>query len=122
MEQRKKAIVTAIGSSRMLRMQLQSPSTSIQPEGTQSSSYFIRVAVTRRFAENALNASQMNVRPGGKQPCTRDTLWAGRVQRMVRDDGVVKGLKAVLEERGINTEGMKGDDMRTVLKRLIDFK
>ena len=58
---------------------------------------------------------------GGKQPCMRDTVWAGRVQRMVRDNGVVKGLKAVLDEQGINTEGMKGDDMRTVLSFHDDF-
>lgn len=75
----------------------------------------------KAFAEDALNASRMNVRPGGKQPCMRDTVWAGRVQRMVDDDGVPKGMKAVLEERGVNTEQMRADDMRTVLSFHDDF-
>lgn len=75
----------------------------------------------KAYAENALNASRMNVRPGGKQPCMRDTVWAGRVQKLVRDDGVPKGMKAVLEERGVNTERMKANDMRTVLSFHDDF-
>ena len=37
----------------------------------------------RAFAEDALNARVMNVKPGGAQPCMRDTVWAGRVQKMV---------------------------------------
>ena len=40
--------------------------------------------------EDALNASRMNVRPGGKQPCMRDTVWAGQVQKMVDGKGVPK--------------------------------
>ena len=75
----------------------------------------------KAFAEDALNASRMNMRPGGKQPCMRDTVWAGRVQRMVDDDGVPKGMKAVLEECGVNTEQMRADDMRTVLSFHDDF-
>lgn len=63
------------------------------------------------------------MRPGSKQPCMRDTVWAGRVQRMVDDSGIPKGMKAVLEERGINTERMKADDMRTVIvEKLITDK
>ena len=42
-------------------------------------------------------------------------MWAGHVQRMVDDNGIPKGMKAILEECGINTERMKADDMRTVL-------
>ena len=35
----------------------------------------------KAYADDALNASRMNVHPGGKQPCMRDTVWAGRVQK-----------------------------------------
>ena len=35
------------------------------------------------FADDALNANRMNVNPGGSQPKIRDTVWDGRVQRMV---------------------------------------
>ena len=64
------------------------------------------------------------MRPGGKQPCMRDTVhvWAGRVQRMVDDDGVPKGMKKLLEEQGINTSAIKVDDMRTVLSFHDDFQ
>lgn len=30
----------------------------------------------RAYAENALNVTRMNVRPGGKQPCMQNTVWA----------------------------------------------
>ena len=76
----------------------------------------------RTFAEDALNAKVMNVRPGGVQPRMHDTLWAGKVQRMVYDDGTPKGMKQVLEERGINTARMVAEDMRTVLSWHDDFR
>ena len=75
----------------------------------------------KAYAEDALNASCMNMRPGGKQPCMRNTIWSGRVQKMVNDEGILKGMKAILEERGINTSRMKADDMRTVLSFHDDF-
>jgi len=34
------------------------------------------------FADNALTAKKMNVKPGGAQPNLRDTVWNGRVQNM----------------------------------------
>ena len=76
----------------------------------------------RAFAEDALNARVMNVRPGGVQPRMRDTMWAGKVQKMIFDDGTPKGMKRVLEERGINTARMLAEDMRTVLSWHNDFK
>ena len=76
----------------------------------------------RAFSDDALNARVMNVRPGGAQPAMRDTIWAGRVQKMVDSNGVPKGMRQVLEERGINTAHMKGDDMRTVLANHEDFR
>lgn len=68
----------------------------------------------KAFAPDALNASRMNVQPGGAQPLMRDTQWTGRTQTMV-DNGVAKGLKRVLEERGINTGTMTGPDMKIIL-------
>ena len=46
----------------------------------------------------------MNVHPGGKQPLLRDTIFDGQVQKMVMDDGRAKGMKIVLEERGVETK------------------
>ena len=63
------------------------------------------------FAEDALNASKMNAHPGGKQPLMRDTVWQGRVQRMVFSIGVAKGLIQILKERGKYRNGMKLDEM-----------
>ena len=54
------------------------------------------------FAEDALDASKMNLKPGGKQPRMHDTIWNGKVQKMVFADGTPKGLKQILIERGIN--------------------
>lgn len=34
------------------------------------------------FAEDALDASKMNLKPGGKQPRIHDTIWNGKVQKM----------------------------------------
>ena len=75
----------------------------------------------KAYAEDTLNASRMNVHPGGKQPRMRDTVWVGRVQKLVDDKGVPKGMK-ILEEHGINTSRMKADDMRTVLSFHDDFQ
>ena len=82
---------------------------------------FDQCSCHKAYAEDALNTNRMNVRPGGKQPCMRDTVWAGHVQKLVNDEGVPKGMKAILEEWGINTSRMKADDMRTVLFFHDDF-
>lgn len=76
----------------------------------------------KKCAEDALNADKMNVRPGGKQPLLRDTIFDGQVQKMVMDDGRAKGMKIVLEERGVETKGMNADKMREVLNTFQDFK
>lgn len=59
------------------------------------------------MAADALQVGEMNVKPGGKQPRMHDTIWQGRVQKMNLRDGTHKGLKMILEERGINTTGIK---------------
>ena len=51
-----------------------------------------------------------------------DTMWGRRVQKMVMEDGRPKGMKMVLEERGINTRRMNADDMRVVLSNHEDFR
>ena len=64
----------------------------------------------------------MNVYPDGAQPKMRDTYWGGRLQKMVSRNGIPKGMKAVLIERGVNVTGMKGDEMRQILQNMPDFK
>lgn len=75
-------------------------------------------------AKDALVANRMNLRPGGKQPLMHATKWGNGVcQSMVflADDknwdtdipispelvGQPKGIKRVLQERGLWTEGLK---------------
>ena len=41
---------------------------------------------------------------------------------MVFSDGTPKGMKCVLEERGVNTKGMKAEKMLEVPGEMLDFK
>ena len=50
------------------------------------------------------------------------TVWNGSVQTLVLPDGQAKGTKLVLQERGVDTTGMKADAMRAKLKTYSDFK
>ena len=52
----------------------------------------------------------------------RDTTWAGQPQRLVDVNGVPKGMKQVLQERGINSDQMRAEDMRVVLANHDDFR
>ena len=52
----------------------------------------------------------------------RDTLYIGKLQRTVLADGTPKGMKRVLEERGVNVNKMKADNMREKLQSMHDFK
>ena len=70
----------------------------------------------------ALDASKMNVKPGGKQPKMRTTTWAGKEQTMCFPDGTPKGMKVVLEERGINTSSLIGPQMQVILANHDDFR
>ena len=74
------------------------------------------------MAPDALQVSEMNIKPGGKQPRMRDTMWNGVVQHMNFRDGTPKGLKKILEERGIDTTRMKKEDMQAVLGSHADFR
>ena len=71
----------------------------------------------RKKPPDSLNAEKMNISDGGKQPHMRDTVWRGRLQRMVMENGQQKGMKRVLEERGVETAGMNAEKMREELNK-----
>lgn len=83
----------------------------------------------RKFADESLSTTQINVRDGGKQPVLRDTSYTDgngvRKQQImysiVNGKKVPKGMKSVLTERGINTTGMKAADMAAALAAQPDF-
>lgn len=70
----------------------------------------------KKRPEDALNPEYMNVKNGGKQPFMRDTVWNGSVQQMVTAEGKQKGMRTVLEERGVNTQGLNADKLRELLR------
>lgn len=74
------------------------------------------------MADDSLDVGHMNVKPGGKQRVMRDGWWGGKPQTMNFANGVAKGLKVVLEERGVDTSKMNGEEMREILKSHPDFK
>lgn len=74
------------------------------------------------YADDALLASRMNAKPGGKQALLHDTVWEGKVQRMVFSIGVAKGLIQVLKERGKYRPRMKLEQMREEISSHPDFK
>ena len=71
--------------------------------------------------DDARDASKMNVNPGGKQRVMRDGFWNGKAQRMNYALGIPKGMRVVLEERGIDTKNMNAKKMREVLSSHSDF-
>lgn len=74
------------------------------------------------MGEDALDVSRMNVGPGGKQPRMRDTVWRGKPQKLCFNIGVPKGMKIILEERGINTNTLHKEDMQMILRNHDDFR
>ena len=76
----------------------------------------------KKYTEDSLNVDRMNVRPGGKQPKLRDTVFNGQIQSMVLEDGQPKGMKLVLEERGVDTTGTNADKMCQELNKFDDCK
>ena len=68
------------------------------------------------------NGRRRRAKPGGAQPVMRDTVLKGKIQKMNFVVGVPKGMKLVLEERGIITTGLKAADMKQILKGHDDFK
>ena len=76
----------------------------------------------RKKPADALNADYMNVKDGGSQPHMRDTEWDGEVQKTTLPDGKPKGMKRVLQERGVNVTGMNSEGLRKELKKFVDFR
>lgn len=76
----------------------------------------------KKCPDDALRVENMNVRPGGKQSVMRNTVYNGIQQTMVLPDGRPKGLKIVLQERGIDIRGMNADKLREELSKFDDFK
>ena len=78
------------------------------------------------MTDDALDVNAMNVKPGGKQRIMRDTIWNGKHWHMYTTarDGtkVAKGMKMVLEERGVSTAGRGADWMRETLAKHSDFR
>ena len=74
------------------------------------------------YADDALLANRMNAKPGGKPAKLRDRVWEGKVQRMVFNVGVPKGLIQVLKEGGRYRNGMKLDEMRAEISALYKRK
>ena len=63
----------------------------------------------------------MNVYPGGKQAIMRDTVWDRKTQKMVLPDGTAKGMKLVLQERGVEVKGLNEEKMLEKLSGFEDF-
>jgi hypothetical protein len=57
------------------------------------------------YAEDALIASKMNLKPGGKGKFRNGLMPDGSIQSMHFPDGRPKGIRLVLEERGLWPEG-----------------
>ena len=49
------------------------------------------------YADDSLNASEMNAKPGGCQPVMHDTVWNGRPQKMTKSV-LFRGLIEILTE------------------------
>ena len=75
------------------------------------------------MADDALDVNKMNVKPGGKQRIMRDTTWNGKMYYTEQDGKkVAKGMKMVLEERGVSMAGKTGDWMRKTIGEHSDFR
>ncbi len=76
------------------------------------------------YAPDALIASNLNVSDGGSR-CNGKVMRQGKfgdsVQNMQTPEGKQKGLRTILQERGINTEQMLKADMIAVLNSHPDF-
>ena len=86
---------------------------------------FVHSSCHAAMADDALDVNHMNVKPGGKQRIMRDTEYDGRIQKLyttVRGEKIPKGMKMVLEERGVSTAGKNADWMRKELASHPDFK
>ena len=72
--------------------------------------------------DDALDVSEMNINPGGKQGIMRDRFWNDKIQHMNYANGIPKDLRMILKERGKDTKGMNGDQICEILGSHKDFK
>ena len=63
------------------------------------------------YRSDALVVSKMNLKPGGKQPKMKDTVFGpdNKHQSMVNENNELKGIKQVLIERGLWRDGLNAD-------------
>lgn len=76
------------------------------------------------YSPDALTTTILNVSDGGskiKDKVMRATTYNGIVQTMQTADGTQKGLKRILDERGIDTRNLSKADMVAILNRHDDF-
>ncbi|KAF8055963.1 hypothetical protein FPV67DRAFT_1384425, partial [Lyophyllum atratum] len=81
------------------------------------------------YSADALVANRMNVNPGGKQPCLRNGWYEYNGQRFPQEmvfpadhptfPNLPKGLRQILTERGINTQGIRGKCKNKSVKRYL---
>jgi transposase len=70
----------------------------------------------------ALCANNLNLNDGGKHiKPLRNTVWNGAPQQMQTSEGVQKGIRSILQERGLWQNGMLLEDARAVLAQCPDF-
>ena len=90
--------------------------------------YFDNSSNHQTFAPDALLIRNLNVSDGGArarlEAPMRNTTWIdqeGTVheQSMQTNEGVQKGLRTILTERGVATNGMKKDDMMTSMVKYV---
>eukprot|EP01084_Bolivina_argentea_P281874 482374_1 len=94
---------------------------------------FDNAGIHTEMPADALTVKHMNINPGGKQARMKDGWFIRRVRRggklrpkkikqsMINDDDKPKGVRQVLQERGIDTKGIYGDELREILSKYPDF-
>jgi hypothetical protein len=85
-------------------------------------------SIHKKRSDDALDAKRLNLKPGGKQPRMRETVWNGVRQSLVfppdhpDHPNQPKGAKALAIERGIDIHGLKKDEIIARLAECADFQ
>lgn len=89
---------------------------------------FDNSSVHRKKGVDALDASKMNLNPGGKQPIFRTTIFEEHEQSFIfpldhlEYPGMAKGARQIALERNLDIEGMKRQEIIDLLASCDDFK